>query len=834
MTLSRGTALWIRWFRTLTAVQAAVKRAPWSSARGGVVVLLTFLVVAACESGAFVVDIGMAPASITLDVVDMDLISGSTAVIQAQVQDAKGKPINVDAGGVRIEWSSSEDWIASVSPIGQVTARVKGGAAGIAEITATVHQTVATAGFPLLALMQGSSNRGGISASSSVNVRPADLLAVAGEGQSGAVGSTLSGELIVRAVDESGNGVPNVDIQFAAHQHHGTLDPATAVTDEQGRARTRWTLGETAGPMKAEASARNRLKLNPVEFTATATAEDDAEDVPVQTAASVTLSPTAATLAQGDTRQFSATVKDADGATISDASVAWSSSNTGVATVSSSGLVTVREAGTATITGKSGSASGTASVTVEAPATPPPPSGGLLPAFPGAEGWGATALNECRSLPLVVHKVTNTNDSGSGSLRDVLENRVRSDRFDVVIFTTGGLIRLQSDLYRRGAHCLYIAGQTAPGGGISLVGRRLELRNSNDVVVRHIRHRGANSNAIVHRGGQRMIYDHITSSWTVGRYLLRLDGGETYPLEAGTVQNSLLYEPDVSHSTVLGLTGAPRGNPEARRMTAHRNVLLGPGHRMPMCSAYETSVVNNVVYNWQNFASGAGPTAECDFVANYHKPGPATPSALRNRLPFVFFDGHSDMQGDAFKSFSYSLLIAENRNEYNAFTPTSGSHPWTDPHREAGCRDGDPTAWCETRGDPVPDQFWRFTRLPTSPIPVYVRSISDAYVDEIMSTAGHSRRLTCDGSWTPVRDEVDAERIRWFYESRGFSDRIQSADMVVPVPPSGQPCTDSDGDGLPDAWENRFFECSTCADPTAVSRTGYLVMEHYVNGTEPR
>jgi hypothetical protein len=50
---------------------------------------------------------------------------------------------------------------------------------------------------------------------------------------------------------------------------------------------------------------------------------------------------------------------------------------------------------------------------------------------------------------------------------------------------------------------------------------------------------------------------------------------------------------------------------------------------------------------------------------------------------------------------------------------------------------------------------------------------------------------------------------------------------------TGVPCQDADRDGLPDAWEQRFFQCETCADRAAVGRKGYLVIEHYLNGTKP-
>ncbi|MCY3808898.1 MAG: Ig-like domain-containing protein [Gemmatimonadetes bacterium] len=86
-------------------------------------------------------------------------------------------------------------------------------------------------------------------------------------------------------------------------------------------------------------------------------------DPPV--ADSVTVSPGERTLAVGGTVQLSAKVADENGDDIADAEVTWSSSADAVATVSDSGLVTAVASGMATVTATSGSAKGTATITVE-------------------------------------------------------------------------------------------------------------------------------------------------------------------------------------------------------------------------------------------------------------------------------------------------------------------------------------------------------------------------------------------------------------------------------------------------------------------------------------
>ena len=72
------------------------------------------------------------------------------------------------------------------------------------------------------------------------------------------------------------------------------------------------------------------------------------------------------TLTVGDTKQLSATVKDAAGNTIG-RPLTWATSDQSIATVSASGLVTAKAPGTATITASADGKSGSLSITVVAP-----------------------------------------------------------------------------------------------------------------------------------------------------------------------------------------------------------------------------------------------------------------------------------------------------------------------------------------------------------------------------------------------------------------------------------------------------------------------------------
>jgi large repetitive protein len=88
-------------------------------------------------------------------------------------------------------------------------------------------------------------------------------------------------------------------------------------------------------------------------------------------AGQVIVTPDSASVPVGGTQQFTATVLDLHGNPIASPSVTWASSNPAVATVDGTGLATGVSVGQATITATSQAASGSATLTVFNPNTPP-------------------------------------------------------------------------------------------------------------------------------------------------------------------------------------------------------------------------------------------------------------------------------------------------------------------------------------------------------------------------------------------------------------------------------------------------------------------------------
>ncbi len=127
-----------------------------------------------------------------------------------------------------------------------------------------------------------------------------------------------------------------------------------------------------------------------------------------------------------------------------------------------------------------------------------------VPAFPGAEGFGAQSIGGRGGKVLFV---TNLDDNGHGSLREAVETAGPR----TVIFRVSGTVALKSSMVISKPY-ITIAGQTAPGDGICLKNHSLAI-SADHVIVRHIRCRpgdnaGAESDSLSVSSGRDIIVDH--------------------------------------------------------------------------------------------------------------------------------------------------------------------------------------------------------------------------------------------------------------------------------------------------------------------------------------
>lgn len=384
-------------------------------------------------------------------------------------------------------------------------------------------------------------------------------------------------------------------------------------------------------------------------------------------------------------------------------------------------------------------------------------------AFPGAEGAGRFALGGRGGRVL---RVTHLGDAGAGSLRAAVE----ADGPRTVIFDIGGVIRLASPLtIRRGR--ITIAGQTAPGGGITLRDHPLVVA-ADDVVIRHIRSRlgdesGTEADAVSIERGRRIILDHISASWSVDE---TLSVGSRYsPPERGiydvTVQWSLIAESLNASGHAKGEHGygsLVRGGHGAR-MTFHHNLWAAHRARMPRPGNYNPPEVDpegprfefrsNVFYDWSGGHAGYNADTESRsayvFIGNAYIPGPDSVGRWAfeesNPLARAWFEGNA-MDG-AVPADPWSLVKDSDRPDYRL----AARPDWADAATETA-------AEAELR---------------------------------VLAHVGAGR----------IRDAVDARIIEGVRTRTGRIIDSQAQVGGWPMVEAGSAWIDGDDDGMPDDWE---------------------------------
>jgi len=386
-------------------------------------------------------------------------------------------------------------------------------------------------------------------------------------------------------------------------------------------------------------------------------------------------------------------------------------------------------------------------------------------AFPGAEGFGAYASGGRGGQ--VVH-VTNLNASGVGSLADAVSKPGRFVVFDVggVINITGKSITIASNVT--------IAGQTAPGEGITIYGGRVIASKAKNVIIRYIRMRGGKSInsskcTLTLDECQNVILDHCSISWGPWDNIHIKDANNI------TWQNTIIaegIEPQYFGSITDG----------TRNWTIHHCLWINNKSRNPKMKCY-CEYYNNVVYNFQNGVVGGHSAADNyqDVINNYFIAGPNGSSK------------YYDQWTETDHLYSSGNYIDDNVDGYlngRAITDHNGA-----------------------------TVMWN--RSVVSNGPRNIESASAAYY-AIVDHCGASR----------VRDSHDRRAISQLTSLGRQGAFIGSEDAVggIGILGGGLNPTDSDNDGMPDNWENANGLNPNADDANGYKfSNGYTNIENYVN-----
>lgn len=388
-------------------------------------------------------------------------------------------------------------------------------------------------------------------------------------------------------------------------------------------------------------------------------------------------------------------------------------------------------------------------------------------AFPGAEGFGRFATGGRGGE---VYRVTNLNDSGKGSFRDAVSQPGRTVIFDVSgVIKIGGKISVSPRTT--------IAGQTAPGEGITIYGNGVSFKDS--TIVRYIRFRGSinmsrGSCTVVADNLTDIIFDHVSIQW-----------GRWDNLHIKKSKNVTLQYCMIAESIDPQRFGALLEVPEY--VTMHHCLFAGNQSRNPKAKA-KIEFINNVIYNWgkSGFVGGHSSANHYqDIVGNYFIAGPSST--------------------DSFLSMFSATDHVYHKGNYTDLN-----------------KDGKRNGRLVTDNDIIKEKA-KLLKEPTllSKSNVKVSTAAKA-CKVVMAEVGSSLK----------RDAVD-NRIIGYFKSLGKTGQIFKTEADA----GGQPAVkeiisavkDTDRDGMPDNWEKKNkLNFNNAADAAEISGSGYTNLELYL------
>lgn len=462
-------------------------------------------------------------------------------------------------------------------------------------------------------------------------------------------------------------------------------------------------------------------------------------------------------------------------------------------------------------------------------------------AFEGAVGFGAHASGGRGGD---VYYVTNLEDYKAneapipGSLRNGIQTAIRPR---TIVFAVSGNLGLDRELTIRNRQDLTIAGQTAPGGGITIYGYRTVVEHSDNVIIRYLRFRtgdfngkavgskaakgngdltGDQGDALEVVYSQNVILDHITTAWGMDETL------SVTRSRAVTVQNSIIaeslndsYHPKGKHgfgSLVRGEQTDDDRDLGTGGVTFYGNLLAKHWVRVPAVSAAprtgsrgrtDFELVNNVIYDWgQSAAHTDGLMADqedlrMNVVGNYLIAGPDA-VAVNAHTAFVEYVGTGTQLFHGNTNYMDSDLdsthdgSAVGNDAFKRLETEFASHRFEFPLK--------------------PDEIM------TAP---------EAY-DHVLESAGAS--LARDAHDQRLMDEV-VQRNGRIIDSQADLMGIAGMQALLTTASPAAPA-DRDKDGMPDAWEaSHGLNPNNAADRNrfGLSPAGYTNLEVYLNSLTP-
>lgn len=414
-------------------------------------------------------------------------------------------------------------------------------------------------------------------------------------------------------------------------------------------------------------------------------------------------------------------------------------------------------------------------------------------AFPGAEGGGMYVTGGRGGT--IYHVTTLEDNSSAGSFRyAVTRSGARTIVFDVC-----GTIYLNSDLTINNGD-LTIAGQTAPGDGICIAQQTVRV-NCDNIIIRFVRFRlgdtgsvSDGSDCIWGRYHENIILDHCTMSWSVDEcasFYANKNFTMQWCMITEALNSSFHNKGDHGYGGIWGGRNASFHH----NLMAHNNSrnarIDHPGIYSSYLDTHRGNVDyrNNVIYNWGSNHTYGGEDGWFNIVGNYYKSGPG--STTRKYYVDAYWYNSSSSVGSAYPE----LYLSDNYN-------TDGTnYDYGVYYHDQSSYGTNPTGV-----------------ILSSPLSIKADDATTCYVTthevntsftQVVSYAGAS--LSRDSNDTRIANEAKNGTTTYTGSDTGKSGIIDSQSDVDGWPTlsatdseiSAQ-TTDTDGDGMPDWFEEQF------------------------------
>lgn len=418
-----------------------------------------------------------------------------------------------------------------------------------------------------------------------------------------------------------------------------------------------------------------------------------------------------------------------------------------------------------------------------------------IPAFPGAEGGGMYTIGGAGGK---VYKVTSLEDSSvPGTLRYAIDQREKR----TVVFEVSGTIKLTRSLKITNSN-ITIAGQSAPEGGITITNYPV-IVDADNVIIRFLRFRmgsdeGVEGDALEGRRRKNIIIDHCSMSWATDECASFYDN-QNFTMQWSIVAESLNRS---AHAKGDHGYGGLWGGVKA---TFHHNLVAHHKSRNPRFYGVRDGIkdeyaelINNVIYNWGDNSSYGGEGGQYNIINNYYKAGPGTMK-------------HKNRIFEAYKGEDYGKFYVNGNYVHTSSAVTENNWLGFDV-RGGGLKDD------LKLENPIAVEF------------INIETAEEAF-ESVLSHAGMS--IYRDAVDERVVDETRNGTATYggvFGAGSGIIDSVEDVGGW-PIIESVVGPKDTDGDGIPDAWEieNRLDPDDPADGAKYSLNENYTNLEVYLN-----